>query len=102
MLNPAALVLPAAASPQAHLLAYEELTLIGFVPACTWYELARRLDGAALQVPAAFARKYTDRAADCRDKARWMELTAVGVVPTASDAARIVSAMRAQVGMVAS
>ena len=89
------LVLPAAASPQAHLLAYEELTYIRFVPSCTWLEMARRLDDAALRVPAAFKAKYIDRAKNCRATASWMEVTGKGVRPSASEALRIAVAMDA-------
>lgn len=65
MLNAADLLLPASASPQAILLAYQELTLLPGVPAKVWRDCATSLRTAKAAVPAALAGKYEVAIARC-------------------------------------
>jgi len=61
-------VFAAPASPQAALVAYENLIAIGASPAA-WRSLAARLRYAATQCAPAFAEKYLRRARDCEERA---------------------------------
>lgn len=73
--NPAALVLPAAESPQAHLLAYEELTLLraSLVPAAAWRACETNLRASVAGMPAPLAAKYLRAADVCRANALDMD-----------------------------
>lgn len=67
MLNVNDLLLPAAASPQAVLLSYEELTLLNSadIPADVWRSCAERLRSAKAKVATALAGKYEVAIARC-------------------------------------
>jgi hypothetical protein len=69
------LVLPAAASPQAHYLAYEELTLLraSLVPAAVWRRCETNLRAAASQLPAPLAARYLNAASVCAANAADMD-----------------------------
>jgi hypothetical protein len=61
-------VLTPTSSPQAALVAYENLIAIGASPPA-WLSLADRLQYAATQCAPAFRLKYLDRARDCMERA---------------------------------